>query len=323
MNMQCSKCGQILNGNETFCPKCGNNVQQQPQANIGVSSPMNEGVDNTTNLATNAFVNTTSNIQQTQNMSGEVNFNSQQNSQSNYNTANNVQPKKNHLGTISLVIGIVALIVCFKTAIVGLILGIVVIILASQYKKQTNQKTAGKVLGIISVVFSSISLVIGLVFVGGLAFLANSLGTSTSTDTLTCKYNGQSSTITIEYDYNNTELNRYKISGTFPADDYNINGSISTNDNGELDSEGFGSSDSDGLFLMSLSFMVANEELANINGVTIVESEADRLISVEIDYTKMSDTDKTKLEELGFDFNNYGSKEEAKTELVSSGFVCN
>lgn len=322
MNMQCSKCGQMLNGNETFCPKCGNNVQQQPQVNVGVSTPVNEGASNNTNVATNAFVNTTPNMQQPQGMSGEVNFNPQQN----YNNVNNGQPKKNYLGTISLVVGIVALIVGFKSAIFGLILGIAAIILASQYKKQTNQKTAGKVLGIISVVFSSISLILGLVLMGGIAFLAGSLGngTVTSGDTLTCKYEGPTATVTLDFDYNGTELNKYKITGEFTETDYNIGGSITSDDltEGGLSSDGFDNNDTDGMWLMTLSFMTMNQDLSNTNGVTINESEEERIISVEIDYTKMTEEEKNKIKNLSIQFQN-STKEENKTELESSGFTCN
>ena len=140
--MKCERCGTVINDNEQFCHGCGSKI-------IKNDVNMFEGVVN-------------------QNTINNVN---------NYNQANNVPNNSNSsLGTISIIIGIAAIILNFKWSIFALILSIVGLIVASSYKKQTNKKTAGKVLNIISLILSILSNIFKILLVVGIGILGTLFG---------------------------------------------------------------------------------------------------------------------------------------------------
>lgn len=70
----------------------------------------------------------------------------------------NVKTNNNSQGTISLVMGIIAC-VFFWLPILSIPFAIVSITLGNKYKKETNKKTAGIVLGIISIILSVLEIV--------------------------------------------------------------------------------------------------------------------------------------------------------------------
>ena len=152
--MNCKKCGTVLEVNQAVCPNCGEPVSTQQNQN---------GVN---------FINAN------ESMNGMLNTNmtQQNNSQNNYSQNNN---SNNNFGLFSIILAIVGIVICFKWAFVGLAICIVGLVFANKYKKETNQKTAGKALNIIGLVISVLLLLVQVIIIGGLVALGFLFGDST------------------------------------------------------------------------------------------------------------------------------------------------
>ena len=223
--MFCKNCGKQLNQGEKFCVNCGNKI------NID-----NEIMPSTINL-------NNTNIQSSNNINNVG-----------LNVGNNVNEKKKEtLGTISMVIGIISLVLSFfvnililPVAIVGLILGII-------NKVKKGKKISGIILNSISILISIvIMLLIAVIFNGVISLfqtpefkdafsdLYNELDYSTSSNFIAGKYdctevNGDTDeySVTLHLNEDNTYLygpygnleNNY-LKGTYTYEDENkTNGS--------------------------------------------------------------------------------------------------
>ena len=133
--MYCSKCGALLEKNNNFCSACGNKVLENNQLN---NNNLNSNVQ-TVNQQ-NKFNNST------------VNY-SQGNQVKKVNTSNS---KKT---SVSMIIGIISIILCFifnilivPVALVGLIIGIT--------EKNKSGKVAGIILNLFAIVIPIVIIVL-------------------------------------------------------------------------------------------------------------------------------------------------------------------
>lgn len=81
-----------------------------------------------------------------------------------HNISSSANEKKNSNGTVSLVLGIIAC-VFFYVPFFSIPLGIVSIVLGVNHKKETGSKTAGTILGIISLILTTIVITLLTLFI--------------------------------------------------------------------------------------------------------------------------------------------------------------
>ena len=278
--MKCERCGTVINDNEQFCHGCGSKI-------IKNDVNMFEGVVN-------------------QNTINNVN---------NYNQANNVPNNSNSsLGTISIIIGIAAIILNFKWSIFALILSIVGLIVASSYKKQTNKKTAGKVLNIISLILSILSNIFKILLVVGIGILGALFGdveddevsvsgtpstdsstatnnnSASSSDSLTCIYNGDKieDELVVKYNSSGTPIS-FSYKATTSLEDVSISGSTTGGFESTGNGEEISEADTTHSMLMTTLGMAA-QYAEDSSGIKYSLNESAGTFSVEVDFTKTSDT---------------------------------
>lgn len=128
--MYCTNCGNEMNKEDKFCPKCGTPIKEEPVASLSTSpvpkfnsSPKENR--NESNLATNQ--------------------------------------KERTLDITSKILGFVALIFSFLVLIISIPLSLGSMVLGFLYQKRTNKKSIGLLLGIVALIISIIFFIVNLV----------------------------------------------------------------------------------------------------------------------------------------------------------------
>lgn len=239
----------------------------------------------------------------------------------NNNQYMNSQPSNNEseskLGTISLIIGIIAMVASFRWPLLGLILSIVGLVLASKYKKQTNKKTPGKVLNIIGLILSILAGILKILLVVGIGILGMFFGEdsdvevntesslpSSTNSSLVCSYKGENIEENIIMEFKNEKPATLKVemSGKEAEEDAEI-------------PEGEGIH-----YLSFLSYSMMVEQLKNEPGIngSVLENNSTTKILLEVDFDKISDT----VKEEHFDGISSVTIDDMKNEYTGYGYSC-
>lgn len=226
--MNCKNCGSPITSDSKFCTKCGAQISEnnQSSSNNMYQQPLNELKDNVM-FNQNNYQNTNPNI-------------------NNQNAPNANLPNKETLGTVSLILGIISLVLSYFLNILILPLAIIGLILGIVNKKKHGQKIAGIILNSISIFIIVVMIIIAIFVLKSVGFneffsrLYNELDYSSSSNYVAGKYdctgvdsNTDKYLITLHLNKDNTflygpygDLENNYVKGTYTyEDEHKTNGS--------------------------------------------------------------------------------------------------
>ena len=153
--MYCKMCGNKMDEDSKFCVNCGNAVEEKTEEDQTVEN--DKVVENDTVVENDKVVQNNQSVESVQPVQSVY---YQQPVQSVYYQ----QPVQNttDYNTLSIVFGIISIVFCWSFTLLTLGFGIAAIVISNKHKNQYGKSGAGKVLGILGIIFSSLILLFSM-----------------------------------------------------------------------------------------------------------------------------------------------------------------